>query len=377
MLEVIGLEKDYPLGKSVCRAVRGIGFKVAQGEFFTLLGPSGCGKTTVLRCVAGLEMPDQGEISLAGQVVFSSRKSIMVAVNRRDIGMVFQSYAIWPHMSVYENVVFPLRAMRVPNRQARERVMKALEMVGLADLAQRPAPLLSGGQQQRVALARAIVRDAKVLLLDEPLSNLDAKLRIQMRAELRDLQKRLGTTSIYVTHDQEEALSLSDRVAIIRDGILIELGSPQDLYLRPKHPFTATFIGQAELLPCEVLGRVQDAVEINTSLGSFLCGVCPEGLVGAASLLIRPEHIEIMPPGETGDGRGNTVEGRVESAQFSGKLVDYVINIRGHRLRAQSLSVLTAVAGDSITVRLPVGRCVILPPDAGEEAARPSELAVA
>ena len=216
MLKVEGLWKTYTVDGGEIPAVRGVGFTVETGEFFTLLGPSGCGKSTTLRCIAGLEVPNSAEITLGEIDLFSSRQRRSVPIHKRNIGMVFQSYAIWPHMSVYDNVDFPLKVKGVPDR--REKVMRALELVGLHHLEDRSATDLSGGQQQRVAIARAIVMDVDLLLFDEPLSNLDSKLRIQMRFELRQLQKQLGITSIYVTHDQEEAMVLSDRVAVMDDG---------------------------------------------------------------------------------------------------------------------------------------------------------------
>src|SRR5205823_12558032 len=216
---------------------------VPEGKFYTLLGPSGCGKTTTLRCLAGLESPDSGEIEIAGQVVYSSRTGALVRPDHRPIGMVFQNYAIWPHMNVFENVAFPLRVSeRPPSRdETRRMVTEALALVGLEGLEDRPAPQLSGGQQQRLALARALVRKPKLLLLDEPLSNLDAKLRQRMRIELRELQRRLRITTIYVTHDQAEALFLSHRVAVMQNGRIAQEGRPRDLYASPSSGFVADF----------------------------------------------------------------------------------------------------------------------------------------
>jgi ABC-type sugar transport system ATPase subunit len=220
MLTVRDLQKDFVTDKAPVRAVDSVSFNVPAGEFYTLLGPSGCGKTTTLQCIAGLEMPDAGEITLGDNLVFSRNANLVVPAHRRDIGMVFQSYAIWPHMTVFENVAFPLLhgRRRVSRSSVNDRVMKTLQLVQLAGLENRPAPFLSGGQQQRVALARAVVDEPKVLLLDEPLSNLDAKLREEMRFELRDLVLRLHITTLYVTHDQIEALSMSDRIAVMSNG---------------------------------------------------------------------------------------------------------------------------------------------------------------
>jgi len=290
-------------------------------------------------------------------------RGVMVPANHRDIAMVFQSYAIWPHMTVFENVVFPLEALRLSVSEARRKVMKALEMVGLEAMAGRPATLLSGGQQQRVALARAIVKDAKVVLLDEPLSNLDAKLRIQMRGELRDLQKRLGTTTIYVTHDQEEALSLSDRIVVLCDGMLVEQGSPEDLYLRPSHPFTAQFIGQANLVPCEIRGVEQNRLILSTPFGSLLAGDFSEGADKKVSLLIRPEHIVMT--GLAGDcsREVNHFNGRITSVIFSGKILDYTVEVGSFRLQVQTSSTIIYPNGAFVSVYLPADRCVVIRDD--------------
>ena len=360
MLQVIDLHKKYPLAKSVAYAVRGVDMDIQAGEFFTLLGPSGCGKTTILRCLAGLEIPNTGEILLDGEMVFSARSGAVVPSHKRSISMVFQSYAIWPHMTVFQNVVFPLEAMGVKANLAKRRVAQVLEMVGLGEMIHRPATLLSGGQQQRVALARAIVKDAKLLLLDEPLSNLDAKLRNQMCEELRTLQRKLGTTTIYVTHDQEEALSLSNRIAIMHNGLIVEQGTPEELYLRPREIFTAQFIGQAHLIPCRPQGLEQGGLSLSTPLGDVLAGVFPEGLGEETSLLIRPEHVEVGGPDDSDGKEKNRFKGRVMSAMFAGKIVSYVIEVGGYKLRVQSPTTTVYHEGDVVGLSLPVDRCVVL-----------------
>src|SRR5471032_852649 len=237
MLKVEGLVKAYATPEGPVQAVKGVSFDVPQGAFFTLLGPSGCGKTTTLRCVAGLEQPSGGTISIAGTVVADAARGIHVPAYRRDIGMVFQSYAIWPHMDVFGNVAYPLRVRkpRPPRGEIQERVMEALRLVGMAAMARRSATKLSGGQQQRVAFARALVRHPKLLLLDEPLSNLDAKLREQMRFELQELVARVAITTLYVTHDQSEALAMSDTVAVMSDGIIAQSGRPREVYTKPRN----------------------------------------------------------------------------------------------------------------------------------------------
>src|SRR5579862_5310494 len=233
-------------------AVDHIDFTVQPGEVFTLLGPSGCGKSTTLRLVAGLEQPDEGSLLLRGKVIVSARDHIFLPPERRNMGMVFQSYAIWPHMTVFENVAFPLQLRHWPRQKIRDAVSDTLTTVGLEGLEQRPATMLSGGQQQRVALARALVYNPDILLLDEPLSNLDAKLREHMRVELRSLQRRLGIAVLFVTHDQAEAMALSDRVAVMNAGHLEQVGSPVEVYEQPETAFVRDFLGRAITMECTV-----------------------------------------------------------------------------------------------------------------------------
>src|SRR5690349_5350313 len=229
-------------------AVDGVSFEVKQGAVLTLLGPSGCGKTTTLRVVAGFERPDEGEVDIEGRTVVAPARGAFVPPEKRGLGMVFQSYAIWPHMTVFQNVAYGLVARRVPAADIRRRVEQALAMVGLAGLGERPATRLSGGQQQRVALARSLVGEPRVLLLDEPLSNLDAKLRERMRVELKQLQKRLGVTTVYVTHDQTEALALSDRIIVMEAGRIVQQGDGREIYRHPRSRFVVDFVGHANLV---------------------------------------------------------------------------------------------------------------------------------
>ncbi len=356
-LEIAGVSVEYRADTGPVRAVDDVSIAVAKGEFFTLLGPSGCGKTTTLRSVAGFETPTAGRIAIAGRTVFSAEQRVAVPVHKRDIAMVFQSYAIWPHMSVAENVAFPLAAAGIRGQAARERVTRALEMVGLGALIDRPATQLSGGQQQRVALARAIAKDASLLLLDEPLSNLDAQLREQMRGELAALRARLGATTLYVTHDQEEALSLSDRVALMRHGRVVECGTPQELYYRPRRLFTAQFIGRAEIVPCTVARREGSAALLETPLGAILSECGEAGTAGAASLMIRPEHLSIVPADADVP---NKLTGTVASAVFLGRLFEYEIEIGGLRLKLQTLSTQPHAPGARVAVHAPPGRCVLI-----------------
>ena len=258
-------------GKAVT-AVDHVSFEVEENQFYTLLGPIGCGKTTTLRCIAGLELPTSGTIELGGTVVVSDRG--IVPTHRRDIGMVFQDYAVWPHMSVFDNVAFPLKVgKRLASSVVKERVYEALSLVNMEQYIDRRATQLSGGQQQRLSLARALVRQPAVLLLDEPLSNLDAKLREQMRKELRLIQRRLKVTTIFVTHDQVEALSMSNRIAVMKDGVIVQEGSPRDIYLAPNSEFVAAFIGATNFIRGTVTGAglIPGEYTLDTSVGRLVC----------------------------------------------------------------------------------------------------------
>ena len=357
MLRVENLTKLYGLGAGGF-GVRNVRFSVRAGEFFTLLGPSGCGKTTTLRSIAGLEEPGEGEIEINGQLVYSRAKGVVVPPERRPISMVFQSYAVWPHLTVGQNVAFPLEAQKVRADDIRARVEATLAMVGLGGLADRPAPFLSGGQQQRVALARAIVKGAPILLLDEPLSNLDAKLREDMRGELRQLQRRIGTTAVYVTHDQEEALALSDRIAVMDKGAIVETGTPQQLYFSPDSAFTARFLGQADLWGCRLIGRDGAEVGVDTAWGRVRSRCFPDHLGESLALMVRPEHIEIAE--SVLAGNVNIFAGIVEDVLFAGKLVEYAVRLGEQRIRVQCTSARVWEAGSRVQLRFPPERCVIV-----------------
>src|SRR3989440_1345630 len=249
MLRVEGLFTEYPNEKGeIVRAAQDVTFTVPEGKLFTLLGPSGCGKTTTLRSIAGLEKPSAGEIEVGGRLVYSSDKRIFVAPNKRNFGMVFQSYAIWPHMNVFQNAAFPLEVRRLAKKEVRERVMRVLHAVALDALVDRDATKLSGGQQQRLALARALVMEPQLLLLDEPLSNLDAKLRDRMRTELKRLQREFSLTTVYVTHDQSEALALSHEIAVMSEGRVVQVGTPRQIYEQPHNKFVADFVGTTNFI---------------------------------------------------------------------------------------------------------------------------------
>ena len=315
-------------------AVDGVSLEIERGEIFTLLGPSGCGKTTTLRLVAGLERPDGGEIVLRERVVASVPRRTFISPHKRNLGMVFQSYAIWPHMTVFENVAYPLEVRGVRRAVVRERVASVLELVGLAGLETRAATLLSGGQMQRLALCRALVYEPDLLLLDEPFSNLDAKLREQMRVELKLLQRRLGVTVLFVTHDQIEALGLSDRVAVMQGGRVEQVGAPRELYERPASAFVRDFLGQTVILRGVVKEAADDTVAVamdGALAGSTLRG-CPAGgalTVGAAvQLAIRPEDIEVT-IAENSDG--NALTGTIEALLFVGDRYETRVALGGEQ----------------------------------------------
>jgi iron(III) transport system ATP-binding protein len=311
--------------------VRNVSFELPAGTFFTLLGPSGCGKTTTLRCVAGLERPDAGHIAVEDRVLFDSARGIAVPMNQRGIGMVFQSYAIWPHMTVFENIAFPLRVAkgrRYGREEIRGLVDRALSTVGLSGYGDRPATRLSGGQQQRVALARAIVHRPQLLLLDEPLSNLDASLREEMRAELRRLQQQIGVTTIYVTHDQGEALAMSDRIAVMQHGSVVQMDEPRAIYFRPANAFVASFIGAANLLEGVAVAAVEAGGigRLRLEDGAELDCLFPEGSAAGAAVTtsIRPESIVLSAGLAVG---GNVLRGNVAAASFLGGSVRYDVQI--------------------------------------------------
>ncbi len=297
-------------------AVDAVSLDVGEGAFVTLLGPSGCGKTTTLRMVAGFYQPDAGEIRIRDRLVNE------VPPHRRNTAMVFQEYALFPHMTVAENVGYGLRMRRVPRREARRRIGEALELVGLSGQDRKFPHQLSGGQQQRVALARALVVEPEVLLLDEPLSNLDAKLRVRVRTEIRQLQERLGKTTLYVTHDQEEALAISDQIAVMQAGRLLQLGSPSEIYLRPATRFVADFVGLANFLE----GDVVDAHHVRVN-AAVVAVDRPISQSGRVTLLVRPEMIRLVP---TGSARvENLLRGRVATMAFLGSLARYWIAADG------------------------------------------------
>jgi len=316
MISIKDVRKRFE-GADRTAALDGITVDIETNSFFTLLGPSGCGKSTLLRCLAGLETPDSGEIVIGDRLVFSASAGVVLPANRRNIGMVFQSYAIWPHMTVYGNVAFPLEIRRQTN--VRERAMRALSLVGLEGLEARNASLLSGGQQQRVALARAIVADPDILLLDEPLSNLDAALREQMRAELLNLQRTIGVTTVYVTHDQTEALSMSDRIAVMSNGRFLEVATPQELYNHPRSVFTAQFIGGANIIDGAATSSRQAVSEVETGFGRL---VTTEKAKAKVKLFIRPEKISPIATQDDRSTQTNRILCVIRGRRFAGRDVE-------------------------------------------------------
>jgi iron(III) transport system ATP-binding protein len=294
-------------------------FSIAEGELFTLLGPSGCGKTTLLRLIAGFYAPDEGEI------LFDERKVNDVPPHERGIGMVFQNYALWPHMTVYDNVAYGLKLRNIASNEIASRVSGVLEKVQLGGLGARYPGQLSGGQQQRVALARALVLNPKILLLDEPLSNLDAKIRISVRAEIRKLQKELGITTVYVTHDQEEALTLSDRIAVFNKGRIFQVGTPKALYERPGNRFVADFIGINNFLDATVVAVDPTSVKVETQLGRMQALPNAKLREGERCVLcIRPENVAL---GAAGEGERNRTKGRIAFAAYLGNTLRYDVEL--------------------------------------------------
>ncbi len=301
-------------------AVAAVSFAVRGEEFFTLLGPSGCGKTTTLRCVAGLELPTRGEIAIGGRAVSAPAAGLFVPPEKRRLGMVFQNYAVWPHMSVFDNIAYPLRVAGESRQTIASRVAEVLDLVELGGLGGRFPHQLSGGQQQRVALGRALAGRPEILLLDEPLSNLDAKLREQMRFELKELQRRMRIPVLYVTHDQAEAMALSDRLAVMSGGRIAQIGRPAEIYRQPASRFVADFIGQMNFLPATVLAGEPGAARVTVE-GYECRAENPGGLSGRVLLAVRPEDLEL--------GSGPGMSARVEVRNFLGNLVEYKVRLAG------------------------------------------------
>ena len=359
-IEVRDLEIHY----DDVAAVRGVSFDVLPGEQLTLLGPSGCGKTTTLRAIAGLEIPATGEIRIDGETVFSSAHGINVPAEKRGLSMVFQSYAIWPHMTVFDNVAYGLRVRRASAAEIKEKVGHALGLVQMSDYAGRSASQLSGGQQQRVALARAFVISPSVLLFDEPLSNLDAKLRADMRIELRDLQHRLGITSVYVTHDLEEALAMSDRIVVMRNGLVEQTGTPDAIYRLPSSAFVADFVGSANLIRGRHKAHLStgDLIALETASGEIVHGMAYGRPAGPdLEFSVRTVHLKISharPAGEI-----NVWPARIEHTVFQGDFTQVHLGWGGQRLIARCAAMEPIAAGQDVFITVEPKRVVLLGPD--------------
>jgi iron(III) transport system ATP-binding protein len=356
VIRIHSLTKIFKTGADAVRAVDGVELQVEEKEFFVLLGLSGSGKTTLLRCVAGLEKPEAGEIVLGEQVVSSPQRGIFVPPEDRALGMVFQSYAVWPHMTVFDNVAFPLAngKRKPPRSQIRERVMGALELVQLSGLADRPVPFLSGGQQQRVALARALAVEPKVLLMDEPLSNLDARLREEVRDEIRGLAKKLGITVLYVTHDQVEAMALADRIAVMSGGKILQIGGPHDLYDFPLNRTVGAFLGSMN----EFEGTIQNDGCVSIDLGVVHCAV-PNGAGADVIVAIRPEDISLSR--EPSDSP-NEFSARLVSRLFLGDITVYHLTTKGKHVSGKTTTNDRQLeVGKDVYVRFPAEKIKIFP----------------
>ncbi len=344
-------------------ALKGITEEIKSGEFFTLLGPSGCGKTTLLRTVAGFYRQDEGHIYIEDKLMDN------VPAYERNTGMVFQNYAVFPHMTVFENVAFGLRNRKVPNSEIKKRVKHVLEMARLSGYEERTPDQLSGGQQQRVGLARAMVIEPKVLLMDEPLSNLDAKLRVEMREEIRDIQRELGITTIYVTHDQEEALVISDRIAVMEAGVIHQVGTSWEIYKNPADVFVASFVGESNFLEGKISEQRGDTLTV--MVGSQRIRVkTPSGVTGSGiKMAIRPEDITLV-HSKTKAPDSTVLEGKVEKNTFTGPLVRYMVNCGNdihivaetHKPEQGSL----IPVGSSVFLKIPINAILCFEPETGK-----------
>ena len=342
-------------------AINRIQLEVNKGEMLTLLGPSGCGKTTTLRCIAGLEKPDEGDIIIDDKPMLSQG---FVQPSKRGIGMVFQNYAVWPHMKVFSNIAYGLKLQKIPKKDIRERAQQVLELVGLDGLEDRYPSQLSGGQQQRVALARALVGNPKVLLLDEPLSNLDAKLREELRFEIKSLVRRMGITSVYVTHDQAEAMVISDRVAVMEAGNVVQIGPPEEIYAKPANRFVADFIGTMNFMPGKVVQVLHDAgrAYVSTEFSEKMLCTMPDGQSIKTGekvyASIRPEDVQIFTdPPQSAD---NLFKGAIVHKAYLGNFLYFFVSVNDTMIRVQVPHYVPQEEGEEIYLMLNPQKCMIL-----------------
>jgi iron(III) transport system ATP-binding protein len=353
------VSKSFQTRGQPVKALDELSVEVAAGEFVVLLGPSGCGKTTLLRSVAGLEFPDAGDISIDGRLVYSKAKKISLPPEGRRLGMVFQSYALWPHMTVLENVAYPLTAVGTPRAEAGDRVRRVLRTVNCDELTDRYPGQLSGGQQQRVALARAVVAENRVVLFDEPLSNVDAKVREQLRLELLQMQGRLGFTALYVTHDQTEAMVLANRMAVMKLGRIVQVGAPQEVYEKPTSRYVADFVGSGNFFSGTVSRRDGDIVEVATALGAVRGGndaFQPDPGV-RVDVFFRPERCLATAPA----GDANLLRGSIESAIYFGPNWEYIVRVAECRVVVWRSEPLPLKAGDACSLWVRPADVRILP----------------
>jgi iron(III) transport system ATP-binding protein len=334
------------------RALDDVSFTVRNGELFTLLGPSGCGKSTTLMSIAGFQQPEQGRIAVGPEAFFDAATRLNVAAEHRNLGIVFQSYAVWPHMTVFDNLAFPLKVRKLKRKAIRQRVVEVLDLVEMGPYVDRYPHQLSGGQQQRVALGRALVYSPSVLLLDEPFSNLDAKLRERARTWVKELQSSLGLTTIFVTHDQDEALSMSDRVAVMSAGKVEQIGSPEEVYRLPATRFVAEFVGRVNLIDGVATGNV---VEVNGSTHRLT--LAEIGVAGPVTLALRPEAVTLLAADDGARDGTNTWEASVHAVAFLGDHYEYEVNAGPIALMVQSAQ---RVEGDRVRVHIPAGACAVV-----------------
>ncbi len=357
-IRINGLRKHYASEGKIIKALDDVDLIIPANQIYTLLGPSGCGKTTLLRSIVGLETPDAGEIRIGDELVYSSQKRINIATEKRGLGMVFQTYAIWPHMNVFDNVAYPLQNRTLPKDEIRRRVAETLSFVQLDGFENRPATKLSGGQQQRVALARALVAQPNVILFDEPLSNLDAKLREETRKELKTFLYKLEITAVYVTHDRVEALALSDTIAVMRAGTIIETGSPKKIYFDAESEFVADFIGRANLVKATVREQMPEATVVDSGIGRLVCRKADFETGATVTLCLRPEFI-MLAKGDQDTGT-NVVHGAIASMVFIGDAFEGEITVGDHRLLARMEPETQLTEGDRVGFHVKPEHCLLV-----------------